>query len=287
MPEKLTQSIVENWVRGTFGWWHYRELDRDLDIGSTEGKAYRRVILRRLCQLGIVERHPKEEGKFRLLDNTAPVIDWQKADASKVLHLRWPFELEKWVNIYPKNVIVLAGTFNSGKTAMCLNFIEMNQHRIEIANLLPIQYFSSEMGPEEMKLRISKFQSSDWAFDAWERSTNFADVIRPDKINVIDYLEVTNDFFLVAQEIASIYDKLKGGIALITVQKKQGATLGRGAEFSAEKPRLYLSLDTGKLTIVKGKNWAQPGVNPNGLKFSFQLVDGYKFVNIQELGRGI
>jgi len=74
---------------------------------------------------------------------------------------------------------------------------------------------------------------------------------------------------------------------LITVQKKQGATLGRGAEFSAEKPRLYLSLDTGKLTIVKGKNWAQPGVNPNGLKFSFQLVDGYKFVNIQELGRGI
>ena len=285
MPDKLTKETVKAWIETTSGWWHYRELDKDLDIGTPQGKSNRRVFLKRLCDDHFVERHPKEDGKFRLLDNQAPIIDWQTADSTKVLGLNWPFELEKLVAIYPKNIAVIAGTFNAGKTAFCLNFIARNQHRTEIASLLPIQYFSSEMGPEEMKLRLGKFPVSDWAFEARERSANFADVIMPDNINIIDYLEVTNDFFLVAEEISKIWDRLKGGIALIAVQKKQGAILGRGAEFSAEKPRLYLSMDAGRLTIVKGKNWAQEGQNPNGLKFSFKLVGGYKFVEVQNLGR--
>ena len=283
MPEKLTQAVVQNWVDTTMGWWHSRDLDKDLDIVSSEGKAYRRVILKRLCDLGVVEKDPRQEGKFRRVDNLAPLIEWQTADATKTINLKFPFGLEQWASIYPKNIIVLAGSFNAGKTAFCLDFIRLNQHRIELADLLPIEYFSSEMGAEEMKLRLSKFSESDWAFNARERSTNFADVVKPDKINIIDYLEVTTDFFLVAEEISAIFNKLHKGIALITVQKKRGAELGRGAEFSAEKPRLYLSMDNGLLTIVKAKNWAKEGENPNGKKFSFSLVSGAKFTNIQEV----
>jgi hypothetical protein len=280
MPIELTKGVVEDWVKSTSGWWHYRDLDKDLEIGTPKGKATRRKILQRLCEEGITERHPKEEGRFRLVDNQAPLIDWQTADSSNVLDLRWPFEIEKWVSIYPKNVAVIAGTFNAGKTAFCLSFIEMNQHRPEISSLLPIQYFNSEMGPEEMKLRLSKFTTSDWAFEARERSTNFADVIKPNKINIIDYLEVTTDFYLVSQEITSIFNKLNKGIALIAVQKKQGSILGRGAEFSAEKPRLYLSMESGQLTIVKGKNWAVEGQNPNNKQFKFKLIGGHKFVSL-------
>lgn len=284
MPEKLTQQVVTQWVEATKGWWKSQDLDRDLGIVSPEGKAVRRVYLKRLCDQKILERHPKEDGRFRLVDSQAPLIDWQTADASNVVKIKWPFELEKWVNIYAKNIAVVAGSFNAGKTAFCLNVINLNQHRIELKDLLPIQYFNSEMGPEEMKLRLSKFPTDDWAFEARERSSDFADVIQPDKINIIDYLEVTNDFFLVAQEITKIFDRLNKGIAVVTVQKKQGVSLGRGAEFSAEKPRLYLSMDAGKLTIVKGKNWAQEGKNPNNKKFSFKLIQGWKFIDIKETG---
>jgi len=282
MSEKLTQVIVKSWIETTLGWWHYRDLDKDLDIVSPEGKAHRRLILKRFCDEGVVERQPGKEGIFRRVDSLAPIIPWQEADASNTVNLKFPFGLEKWVSIYPKNVMLLAGTFNAGKTAYCLDFIRLNQHRSEIADLLPIEYFSSEMGAEEMKLRLSKFSISDWAFNARERSTNFADVVKPDKINVIDYLEVTNDFYLVANEISNIFNKLHKGVALITVQKKRGAELGRGAEFSAEKPRLYLSLDNGLLTIIKAKNWVNPEENPNGKKFSFSLVSGCKFINIVE-----
>ena len=285
MDKRLTPltPLIKEWINQTTGWFTYKDLDKDLDIESSEGKTLRRVVLKSLCDAGIVIRAPKQNGVFRLVQEEAPLIPWQTADATKIVALKFPFGLEEWASIYPKNIIVLAGSFNAGKTAFCLDFIRLNQHRVELADLLPIEYFSSEMGAEEMKLRLSKFSDSDWAFNARERSTNFADVVKPDKINIIDYLEVTTDFYLVAEEISAIFNKLHKGIALITVQKKRGAELGRGAEFSAEKPRLYLSIENGLLTIVKAKNWAREGENPNGKKFSFSLLGGAKFTNIEEV----
>ena len=85
--------------------------------------------------------------------------------------------------------------------------------------------------------------------DAWDhvkfydRSSNFADVIRPNGLNIIDFLEITTDFFLIEEQIRKIHDKLDKGVAVICLQKKKGAEMGRGAEFSLEKPRIYFSLD--------------------------------------------
>ena len=48
----------------------------------------------------------------------------------------------------------------------------------------------------------------------------------------------------------------------------------RGQEFSLEKARLYLSMDAGMLTIVKGKSWAEKGVNPNGMSLNLNIGNG-------------
>lgn len=278
MPE-LTKEQVVTWIETTEGEYFTRqELDSGVGIGTERGLTARRQIIRRLLIGGAIERHPSRLFVYRMADNQAPVIDWQSADISNIVPVKWPFQLEDWVTIYPKNIIVIAGTFNAGKTAFCLNFIAQNQHRVELSHLLPIEYFNSEMGPEEMKLRLSKFKVSDWSFVARERSSKFAKVINPNRINVIDFLEITDNFYLVAQEISEIFDKLDRGICLIAIQKKTGATMGRGAEFSLEKPRLYLSLDPSELTIIKGKNWAVEGINPNNQKFRFKLIQGYKFI---------
>ena len=136
------------------------------------------------------------------------------------------------------------------------------------------------MGGEELKLRLSKFGNLKWTFDPRERSTNFADVIYADDINIIDYIEITSgEFYMIAEELRAIFDKLKKGIAVIALQKKKGAELGRGAEFSLEKPRLYLSMDSGTLKIIKAKNWAVEGENPNGVEFKFHLLHGAEFIS--------
>lgn len=282
IPKELSQSIVETWVKQTEDWFDYADLDRELGVGSASGKTARRVICDRFVKAGLLRRHPNRKGTFRLVIDDASVIDWQNADTSNIVDILWPFDLQNLVTIYPKNVIVIAGSFNSGKTAFCLNVIELNQHREKIKNLLPIQYFNSEMGAEEMKLRLGKFGPVEWNFIARERSSNFSDVIKPDKLNIIDYLEVGDNFYLVGEELSEIFNRLGKGIAIVALQKKRGAEMGRGAEFSVEKARLYLSMDNNLLRIVKAKNWATEGDNPNGKKFRFKLSQGCRFSNIEE-----
>ena len=63
--------------------------------------------------------------------------------------------------------------------------------------------------------------------------------------------------------------------------EEMNAELGRGAEFSLERARLYLSLDNGRLKIVKAKNW-RTELNPNGMLYTFKLTDGCKFIQIEK-----
>ena len=281
MQKQLADGVVEAWVRETQGWFTTKEIDTDLEILTASGKASRKVILSRLFKKGIIERHPTVNGRYRLIDNSAAVLEWENADVGNTVNLILPFGLHKLVSIYPKNEMVIAGDPNSGKTALLLNVIALNM------NEFPIIYFTSEMGAEELKVRLSRFEHiGKWNFEARERTSNFAQVIKPDYVNIIDYLEQTDNFYLVAEELNDIWNKLKNGVAIIAIQKKQGARLGRGAEFSLEKPRLYLSMGNGTLEIIKAKNWAQEGINPNGRRWKFNLIQGCKFVNIQEQWSG-
>jgi hypothetical protein len=137
------------------------------------------------------------------------------------------------------------------------------------------------MGKEELASRLSNFEGitlDEWNFKAEERSHNFADVIRPDCVNIIDFMELSGDFYMVAEYLRQIHDKLAGGICIVALQKKREAELGRGGDFGLEKPRLYMCMDAGKLTIQKAKNWVDPTKNPNGLTIKFKLVGGCKFI---------
>jgi hypothetical protein len=117
----------------------------------------------------------------------------------------------------------------------------------------------------------------DWHFEAIERAGDFADVIRPDCVNVVDYLEMTTELYLINTHLTAISHKLGSGLAIVAVQKKQDAKYGRGQEFGLEKPKLYLSMDRGKLTIVKGKSWATKNVDPHGLTVNFKIIGGCQF----------
>jgi len=272
--EQSLSSRIRDYVDGTQGYFNVTGCDKELQIVTPQNKANRRQIFFRLVKDKVLERHTVKDGLYRRVEYDSPVIEWETADISDVFKISWPFELENYALMYPKNIAVIAGSPNAGKTAFLLNLIKLN-----MANHI-IHYYSSEMGPEELKLRLSKFANTDkWVFDARERSMNFADVIYPDDINIIDYIEiVSGEFFKIAEELRAIFDKLNKGIAVIALQKKRGAELGRGAEFSLEKPRLYLSMDSGSLKIIKAKNWAVEGQNPNDVEFKFSLVNGAKFV---------
>ena len=87
---------------------------------------------------------------------------------------------------------------------------------------------------------------------------------------------------MIAEYLKQIHDRLASGIAIIALQKKRGSELGRGGDFALEKPRLYLSMDTGKLTIQKCKNWVNPEFNPRSLTCEFKVIAGCKFIVTQD-----
>ncbi len=183
--------------------------------------------------------------------------------------------MKYYFNTYPGNIIVVAGSPDSGKTAFLLNVIKLNQYDFSI------YYQSSEMGRDELQNRLLNFDGiglDDWNFTAEERSSNFADVIRPNCINIIDYMELSGDFYMVAEYLRQIHDKLDGGIAIVALQKDPKAPQGRGGTFGLEKPRLYLNMDSGKTVIKKAKNWTHPEQNPNGLTLNYKIVGGCKFI---------
>jgi hypothetical protein len=77
--------------------------------------------------------------------------------------------------------------------------------------------------------------------------------------------------------IRQIADKLKGGIAVIAIQKPEGRDLGFGGAGTLNRARLYLSISPGTLLIKKGKIWTNPFENPNGHHCHFTLAAGCEF----------
>ena len=99
---------------------------------------------------------------------------------------------------------------------------------------------------------------------------------------IVDYLEIAEDFSKIALPIAGIHEKLGKGIAFIGIQKADGKEIGRGADFSREKARLYLSLDwdderkSNRIKIIDAKAWRSR--NPRGLVRHYKLIKGAHIV---------
>jgi hypothetical protein len=141
------------------------------------------------------------------------------------------------------------------------------------------------MVEEEWSVRLKKWgisKKSEIRYQMEECSTDFHNKIGPDhKIYIVDYLEVNDNFWEIGKMIRKIHDKLRDGICFIAIQKKTNAYLGRGAEFSLEKARLYLSLDfmpkesCSKLTIVDAKA-PRMGESIRGYWKKIKIIDSIK-----------
>ena len=271
---KLSIEIIK-WIEQQTGVFYLTEIYKDRPGLTKIDKSNISQICSRLVKQGKIERYGSKSGCFRKINDDSEVIDWYK-DNGTPLDIRLPLGLERFIHIMPKNIICIAGSPDSGKTAVALNFVKLNQKRHKV------WYFSSEMGPMELKSRLTQFEGigiDEWNFEARERSDNFSDIIRPDDINVIDFLEISDNFYQIGQRLTDIYKRLRGGIAFIALQKDPKVKTGRGGMFSMEKPRLYLTVDGDYpygqvIRILKAKNWRNPEINPNGYFCKFKILKG-------------
>ena len=266
------------------------EIDKELKIFSRRGKKYRSGILAELVEKNILAR---DGDRYRVLQLADQEIDWQNANVDDTLDIKWPLRLHDWIRLYPKSVAVVAGSPGAGKTAFLYNFILLNLERDDII------LWTNDMEAEEMQERFIAFQTplpvpAPWK--TYRRYADFGDAIKkyPDAIHIIDYLSMQENFWAAGTELAKIDEALGRGMALVAIQKKPQQKLGVGGVHTAMKPKLYLSMETiavngskmGQLTIEKSRSKASPTLEPNGVRWTYNIDNGARFTNVQRQDRG-
>lgn len=264
---------VRDWICLQAGIFLSTELHKSLRLSTREEEKNLSIILKRLINQGLIEKFGDKRGCYKTINKDLEEIDWENADDT-VLKIQMPFQIEEIVELLPKNIAVIAGVANAGKTAFLLNLALMNKDKF------PVIYFSSEMDGPELKKRLTKFEGSlkQWKTVKFcKKEEDFVHSLDPDGLNIIDFLELTDKFYLIAERLREYHRKLNKGILFVAIQKDPNKDYGRGGGMGLEKPRLYLTMGKGICTIVKGKNWAND-FNPDGLTNRFKLVQGSKFI---------
>ena len=272
--EQLVEKTRE-WIEEATGGFTNSQIYSELALSKPEDKKRVRSELSRLAKKKIIEKGEKN-GQYRKVDTDTGIMDFVNAP-STCSDIFLPLGINRHAKIMPGNIIVVAGTTNAGKTGFMLNVVHDNM------NAFDVHYFSSEMGPSEMNSRLAHFgrpvTKEEWPFNAYERSHDFHDMIEGGerKIYIIDYVEISNDYWQISGMIRKIHDKLNGAIAIIALQKNRGAEFGVGGMKSAEKSRLYISMSEHRARFAKVKAWADPSDNPNGKVLEYKLRSGCHF----------
>jgi hypothetical protein len=176
--------------------------------------------------------------------------------------------------IFKGMTIICAGDTGTGKTALMLHTIKLNDAK----NLF---VFVSEMGEQELEARLSPFGPYDWKATFIPREENFADIIRANAFNFVDWLAIEGDFWQIRQEIKAMRDKVDGGLLAINIQKGDSSKkYGEGGRFSAHYAHLYIVLDRTSVegifraTIQKATFPVNPDDHPRGKSCTFSINRG-------------
>lgn len=269
------RGAIRDYLKEYQGSFTVNDIDREFGIRHPADKNVRKQALLVLVKEKYIKRDTRILGKYHILKSEVDFIDFDSTDASP-FKIDMPLDLSLMVRIPKKSLIVMAGTTNAGKTALAIDFIRRNLHQ-----KYPLMYLMSEMGPSEYKQRI---QTAIPDLEQWKAKVMAADVPgcfdnviaqhNPNGFTVVDFLEeIQGEYYRIASDLRAIYDALDEGVALVCLQKHTKSDVGRGGEATAEKPRLYLSIDKlvheqsstiSAVKIYKAKDYT--GSNPNGLE---------------------
>jgi hypothetical protein len=245
-----------------------------LDIKALTEREETMTILEDLERRRVIIRAGNKHGTYRGVDKDPHVMKLWAAKRDP-LNVILPFNLHKIVKVYPKNVILVAGEKDAGKTAFALNTSYMNR------DVMKVRHFNSEMGVEELEARLTLFNYSrpEWDKITWiERANRFEDLIDPDGFNIIDFLEVGADAYAVVEDIKRVFDRLTDGLLLIVMQKRSYKEWAVGGEGTLEKARLAVNLkNRGRENVCRitvAKNWTGEIAHPKGYECQYKVWSG-------------
>jgi len=298
MTQELTTEVVRLWLTNNppEGDIHYTKI-MDGQV-SPENMVYLRTIIGRLVKEKLLKHTTR--GYYRIIRKVEPV-KWWDADENEFYDLSFPmshedhtyFEFTDKVRVSPGDLIVIAGSSNTGKSALALNILGENIDKHECV-VMGNEYTQLDGMPSpKFKRRMLNMTWVDWMNGSGEPkftllpvSQDFEDYIQKGKFNIIDWINLGGDWFMMGKVMESIKQNIGSGLAVAVLQKKKDAQLGYGAEFTEHMADLYLTVDQfgeseSRLTVGKVKDSTG---RTTGRMFAFSIVDyGANIHNIYEI----
>jgi hypothetical protein len=283
---KLTQADIEKWIlESATGVFHYTKV---MD-GQIDKSLYPQLrnVMQRLKTKGVCVPVPsKGDGWWRASDNELEELQWWESEDIKDNNIILPLEINKYCIIPRPSLIIVAGKYNAGKSTFCMNTVMLNQEKWGGE----LDFYVSE-GAEMLKSKFARLGLKDApSFRTYRRTENFADVINPDGLSVIDYLRVDMEqSYAVSGKLFEIFKKLRTGIAVVAMQKPPGERkLAFGGASTAFEPSLYIGMDsngnnTGWIGFEKVKiPRLYGGVDPHSMKIEYRIRNGVEFYDVKE-----
>jgi len=268
---------VKTWVENAHGDFLASSIYQDLQLSVADKKTCT-SILTGMVNVSTLEHASKKNGHYRKINRIVTKMDWRNVKLGDYYDIKFPLGLHNMFNISKTNLMVMAGSSNSGKTAFSMNVALLNSHK-------KVKYLCTEMDETELAERIAGFEKSPESWDHVEfikLDGEAGDYIDPDALNIIDYIEPADgEFYKMQGLINDIHGKLREGVALINIQKKRGELYGKGGSGTEERCRLYMTMEFQELTLVKVKSpkktagFDQPDIQ--GKKIFFKLHNYSKF----------
>lgn len=300
---------------------------QDFSLKTAAARKTVRKVLERLCKAGKIEKIPGKTGVYR---RCVTEIDWVNLDEAEEtpFPMPLPFNLSSQIKVPCGSVVLVSGTTNAGKTTFAFQCVEAFLREIatsfrgtaererafalscessqranpqaplqELARMdKPVRYLNCELSPGQIMARIKAMgpESAEllktrvgWA----NRTHDWARAIDPDALNVVDYLQIYDEFYRVGQLISEIHARLRNGVALVLIQKKTGEATPRGGEFALERAQVAIYLDSnpaigsggGICTLRKVKEPVDPSHNPQGKQLDYRLGANMRLEAISKL----
>ncbi len=282
--KELTASDVREWIKNVAtGEFHYKQI-KDGTIDPQLFPKLRNIMSDLIrAKDPVVETVGKKDGYFRPIQDLPEPIDFKNVTAKMEFPLILPFDLRKYVFIYPKTVTVVAGSKSSAKTGFMYRTAKLNMNNTPTVLLSNMEGGKGQMVDRFTAMGVDLETSPLTVYPVCENFHDF--VTQPSTLYLIDYIDAPEgtEFYIIGGLISKIQRKLDiSSVAVIGLQKPSRRDIAYGGEGTLKDATLYLALDTYKLKIVDAKVPADDTITPKNMQWTFKLTErGTMFTDIQ------
>ncbi len=267
---ELTQAVLRDWFQQTTGPVSLEKAKRELNVSPS---AYNklRVYFGRLVKEGVAEHVGDKDGIYRLIEDEPEDVDIFAKETFADIIL--PFDLHHYALLERGQMIQIAGSPGSGKTAICLQTAYLNG----LAGQSEVFYWGTkEAGRKGL---IERLRGIDPGIEPplpfhlkvlrLGHATHIAK--HPNAIHIIDYLDLDDTAYMIGRELKQIVDALDEGVAIVAIQKPFHRDEGLGGIYTLKTPQIILALDKERIRITKHKAVPNNGLNASLKEWKFTV----------------